>query len=244
MRFCNACKTTYPPGISVCPRDGQATVSLSQQGEGDDPAIGKFAGSYRLLRKLGAGGMGSVYLAEHPTLRKRAAVKLLHAEFAQKSIVIERFFAEARAVSEIGHQNIVDILDFGVIEGLNLPFMLMEFLDGCSLQELLRRQKKLEPRLAVNITLQLLSALSAAHNRNIIHRDLKPDNVYLIERGEEINYVKLFRLWRREAAELAGDEPHASGLAGRDPSIHVSGSRPRAGARTTSTFGPTCTRSE
>jgi serine/threonine-protein kinase len=135
--------------------------------------------------------MGSVYLAEHPTLRKRAAVKLLHAEFAQKTIVIEHFFTEARAVSEIGHQHIVDVLDFGVIEGLNLPFMLMEFLEGCSLQELLRRQKKLDPRVAVNITLQLLSALSAAHARKIIHRDLKPDNVYLIERGEEINYVKL-----------------------------------------------------
>lgn len=191
MRFCNACKTTYPPSISVCPRDGQATVSISQQGDGDDPAIGKFAGSYRLLRRLGQGGMGAVYLAEHPTLKKRAAVKLLHAEYAQKSIVIERFFAEARAVSQIGHQHIVEILDFGVIDDLRLPFMLMEFLDGRSLQEVLRTKKQLSCEEAVAIVQQLLSALGAAHRKNVIHRDLKPDNILLITRDNNDKFVKL-----------------------------------------------------
>jgi serine/threonine protein kinase len=189
MRSCSQCKTTYPPNLLVCPRDGQATISISSE-QNEDPNIGKFAGSYRVNKKLGEGGMGSVYLAEHPTLKKQAAAKILHLEYAQKKTVVERFFAEAKAVSQLGHTNIVEILDFGTIEGSNLPFILMEFLEGESLMGRLRKEKFVLPAEAVNLTVQLLLALNTAHKKGVVHRDIKPDNIFLLPRAEG-SFVKL-----------------------------------------------------
>ena len=189
MRFCSQCKTTYPPNLLVCPRDGQKTTSVSSE-QNEDPNIGKFAGSYRVNKKLGEGGMGSVYLAEHPTLKKQAAAKILHLEYAQKKTVVERFFAEAKAVSQLGHANIVEVLDFGTIEGSNLPFILMEFLEGESLMGRLRKDKFVLPAEAVNLTVQLLLALNTAHKKGIVHRDIKPDNIFLLPRAEG-SFLKL-----------------------------------------------------
>lgn len=160
-----------------------------------DPLIGQTIGNYLVMQKLGEGGMGSVYLGEHPTIGKRVALKMLHPEFSTNPEVIERFFTEARAVNSIAHPNIVDIVDFGVIEdsarGGRLVYITMEYLQGRTLTEVLRAESPLQTERAFAITLQVASALAASHRCNVIHRDLKPDNIMLIPRGSEPEMVKL-----------------------------------------------------
>ncbi len=172
-----------------------------------DQLIGQTVGNYLVKQKLGEGGMGSVYLAEHPTIGKKVALKVLHAEFSGNEEVAQRFFHEAKAVNNIGHPNIVDIVDYGVIHqggGRDqLVYFIMEYLSGQSLSALLRsEQQPLPPERALGIALQVADALSASHKCNIVHRDLKPDNIMLQQRGRERDFVKLLDFG---IAKLTGD---------------------------------------
>jgi serine/threonine-protein kinase len=133
---------------------------------------------YRLTRLLGEGGMGSVYEAEHTMLHRRAAVKVLHPEFAESTEAVERFLREAMAASAIGHPNIVEIFDVGQ-EDDGTTFIVMELLEGNDLGVQLALDGRLNPARVVAIVLQVLSALHEAHHKGIIHRDMKPDNVFL-----------------------------------------------------------------
>ncbi len=175
---------------------------------GPDPIIGQTIGNYQVRQKLGEGGMGSVYMAEHPHIGKKVALKILHAEFASNTDVVARFFNEAKAVNDIGHPNIVDIVDYGVLttgpSGEGLVYFIMEFLPGITLTELIRREAPLAPERALSICLQVADALSASHKCNIVHRDLKPDNIILIQRGREKDFVKLLDFG---IAKLTGDQP-------------------------------------
>jgi serine/threonine protein kinase len=160
-----------------------------------DLLIGQTIGNYLVTQKLGEGGMGSVYLAEHPTIGKKVALKVLHAEFSTNQEVTGRFFHEAKAVNDIGHPNIVDIVDYGVLQTgggrEQLVYFIMEYLAGVTLSQLIRAEAPLPPERAMGIALQIADALSASHQRGIIHRDLKPDNVILLQRGRERDFVKL-----------------------------------------------------
>jgi serine/threonine protein kinase len=144
-----------------------------------DPLIGRAIGSYQVARKLGEGGMGAVYELVHPTIGKRLALKVLHPEFAARPDIVQRFFDEARAVNLIRHPNIVDVLDFAVLDD-GRPYLTMEFLDGEALADHLRRRGVLPPADAVAIARQVAAALAAAHRAGVVHRDLKPDNVFLV----------------------------------------------------------------
>mgnify|MGYP001605623862 FL=1 len=172
-----------------------------------DTLIGRQFGNYVVTQKLGEGGMGSVYLAEHPTIGKKVALKVLHAEFASNQDVATRFFNEAKAVNDIQHPNIVDVVDYGVIQdqatGQSLVYFIMEFLAGVSLAELIRREAPMAPDRALSICIQIADALSASHARGIVHRDLKPDNVILIQRGRERDFVKVLDFG---IAKLTGDQ--------------------------------------
>jgi serine/threonine-protein kinase len=160
-----------------------------------DLLIGQTIGNYRVDSKLGEGGMGSVYLAMHPHIGKKVALKVLHAEFSNNQDVATRFFNEAKAVNEIGHPNIVDVVDYGIIQAGGgrdqLVYFIMEYLAGLTLSQLIRAEAPLPPERALTIALQVADALSAAHRCGIIHRDLKPDNIILIQRGRERDFVKL-----------------------------------------------------
>jgi eukaryotic-like serine/threonine-protein kinase len=172
-----------------------------------DPIIGMTIGNYQVRQKLGEGGMGSVYLAEHPHIGKKVALKVLHAEFASNTDVVTRFFNEAKAVNDIGHPNIVDVIDYGVLTGASgegVVYFIMEFLPGATLSQLLQREAPLSPERALSIALQVGDALSASHKSNIVHRDLKPDNIILIQRGREHDFVKLLDFG---IAKLTGDQP-------------------------------------
>ncbi len=171
--------------------------------------IGKNIGNYQIKAKLGEGGMGAVYLGEHPLIGKRVAVKVLLEELASKEDIVNRFFNEAKAVNDIGHQNIVDIVDFGkakIDDGSEMVYFIMEFLDGESLQGRLKRAG-LSFKETLHIMKQCCSALSASHAKGIVHRDLKPDNIYLCDRGGDKNFVKILDFG---IAKLTGDGPAGS----------------------------------
>ncbi len=172
-----------------------------------DSLIGLTIGNYEIKHKLGEGGMGSVYLAEHPLIGKKVALKVLHAEFASNRDVVSRFFTEAKSVNDIQHPNIVDIVDYGEIvqdDGGDMVYFIMEFLAGEALTDLIKREAPLAPERALAICIQIADALAASHGHNIVHRDLKPDNVILIQRGRQNDFVKVLDFG---IAKLTGDQP-------------------------------------
>ena len=180
-----------------------------QQGPPQQPdlLIGQTVGSYLVTQKLGEGGMGAVYLAEHPTIGKKVALKVLHQEFSQNPDVAERFLNEAKSVNAIGHPNIVDISDYGVIRAGAmgkelLVYFIMEYLSGATLSHLIRTESPLAPERALMIALQVADALAASHKAGIVHRDLKPDNIMLVSRHRERDFVKLLDFG---IAKLTGD---------------------------------------
>jgi serine/threonine protein kinase len=184
-RTCPDCHNTYDDEVLHCPEDG---VSLTD-GVADD-LIGHSIGSYRVVRLLGKGGMGSVYMAEHPAIGSKVAIKFLHPQYSHDEKIVDRFFNEARAVNVIGHDNILKILDLNVTED-NRHYFVMEFLHGKPLQRLLKGGAAVPLQVAGPIVLQVCDALGAAHGAGIVHRDLKPDNVYLITLKGKKNFVKV-----------------------------------------------------
>ncbi len=140
--------------------------------------IGAEVGSYRIVSKLGAGGMGVVYLAEHTLIGRKAAIKVLLPEFSRDEASLTRFFNEARSTALIRHAGLVDVFDFGYHDGA--AYIAMELLDGESLGARLRREQVLPAALAAALARQVAAAVGAAHARGIVHRDLKPDNVFLV----------------------------------------------------------------
>ncbi|MCG8417920.1 MAG: protein kinase [Proteobacteria bacterium] len=154
--------------------------------------IGQEIGNFRITGRLGVGGMGAVYCAENKLIGKRVAIKVLRPSASADARLVKRFFNEARAASSIEHPGIVEILDCGYY-GEGIPYIVMEYVDGESLDARIRRLGRLPVELAISIARRIADALAAAHEENIVHRDLKPDNVMLLfdsgrgseEAGEE-----------------------------------------------------------
>ena len=139
---------------------------------------GESVGSYRLLGAIGSGGMGVVYVAEHLLLGRRAAIKFLHPHVSGEPEMVERFFNEARAASAVKHPGIVEVYDFGYLDGA--AYLVMEYLDGESLLAHLRVEGTLRIDRALTIVRRVAAALAAAHDAGVVHRDLKPDNIFLV----------------------------------------------------------------
>ena len=153
---------------------------------------GKRIGNYVAKAELGSGGMGVVYLCEHPLIRRRAAAKVLHEELAASEEIARRLFAEAKAANEIDSEHIIEVLDFGRIEdgGRELVYLLMEFLEGEGLGNRLWRTG-LTIEESLHIVRQCCEALEASHKVGIVHRDLKPENIFLLDRRGDPNFVKI-----------------------------------------------------
>jgi eukaryotic-like serine/threonine-protein kinase len=183
MQVCPLCQAQCDDGLLVCPADGTSLPRAA--------LVGRILGDrYRVLGRIGQGGMGTVYLCEHVTLGKRMAVKVLRPEFSSDEELVRRFQHEARAASQIGQENIVDVYDFGhTPEGS--AYFVMEALEGESLARVLHREGPLPLGRAVRILLQICHALDAAHRRGIVHRDLKPENVFLLRRPDGTDFVKV-----------------------------------------------------
>jgi len=185
-RTCPECRTQYDDEILHCPEDGLDLTGV----EADDELIGRTIGTYHVVKLLGKGGMGAVYMAEHPVIGSRVAIKFLHSQYASDKKIVDRFFNEARAVNVIGHDNILKILDLDVTED-DRHYFVMEFLYGKPLQDLVNPDAPVTLEVAGPIVLQICEALQATHDRGIIHRDLKPDNVYLTVHKGKKNFVKV-----------------------------------------------------
>jgi serine/threonine-protein kinase len=153
-------------------------------------AVGQTIGNYTITAKLGEGGMGVVYLAEHPVIGRKVALKAIHPELSRNPEVVSRFVTEAKSVNQIGNEHIVDIHDFGNASDGEFYFI-MEFLQGEALSDRLKRSAPLTPERALAIAAQVADALGASHQHGIIHRDLKPENVYLITKGHVPDFVKV-----------------------------------------------------
>ncbi|MCP4448398.1 MAG: serine/threonine protein kinase, partial [Myxococcales bacterium] len=160
------------------------------ESEAQDPLIGTMIGRYRVEQKIGQGGMGAVYELLQPAIHKRMALKLLHEEYAGRQEIVRRFFDEARAVNLIGHPSIVDITDFSHLPD-GRPFIIMEFLQGESLEDYLQEKGALPESEVLGIFQQICSALDAAHAKQIVHRDLKPENIFLVRNAHQAMQVKV-----------------------------------------------------
>jgi serine/threonine-protein kinase len=155
-----------------------------------DPLIGQVLdGRYKIEKVLGEGGMGLVYKAVHTTLGKPLAIKVLRPEVSKNEEIVARFRQEAQSASAIGNQHIIDISDFGTLQDGSTYFV-MEFLGGRSLTKAIEQDKFTTER-TIKVLKQLAGALGAAHEVGIVHRDMKPDNVQLVERGAEKDFVKV-----------------------------------------------------
>src|SRR5690242_5315789 len=160
------------------------------------------AGRFRLVRELGRGGMGSVWLEEHTGLDVPCAVKFIDKDGRDNEEMRARFEREAKAAAALRSPNVVQILDYGVWEGV--PYLAMEYLEGEDLGQRLDRVWVLSPGEAVYVTGQVARALSKAHAAGIVHRDLKPENVYLTRDGdEEIVKVLDFGIAKRASTDLS-----------------------------------------
>jgi serine/threonine-protein kinase len=147
-------------------------------------------GRYRIVRLLGEGGMGAVYLASHVGLGRDVAIKFLHAEFISREDIVGRFRREAQAAAAIRHKNIIEVFDVGM-SPQGEPFLVMEYLEGESLAGLLKRVGPLSLGAACAVMEPTLQALQAAHRKGIVHRDLKPDNIFLAYQEGEPPVVKI-----------------------------------------------------
>jgi serine/threonine-protein kinase len=182
----------YPDAVEFCPRDGARLPDSPRTRALFDPLIGStIDGRYLVESLLGQGGMGFVYAGRHAIIDKRVAIKVLKAEPAQGvEEASQRFLVEAKAASKIGHQNIVDITDFGILPS-GQAYFVMEFLDGPTLGKVMHESGVLEAGRAIPIAVQIARGLQAAHDKGIIHRDLKPENVFVLERDGQADVVKI-----------------------------------------------------
>jgi serine/threonine-protein kinase len=180
VTFCGSCGTRLPP-------EGR----LSEEAAEHDPLLGRIVDDrYRVLAKLGEGGMGAVYQVEHVHMGKYMAMKLLLREFSGNRDLVRRFRREAQAVSRLTHANTVQVFDFGrTADGA--MYMVMEFIRGENLAAVLDREGPLPARRVARIVSQVCASLSEAHGLGIIHRDLKPENVMLLRTKDERDIVKV-----------------------------------------------------
>jgi tRNA A-37 threonylcarbamoyl transferase component Bud32/CheY-like chemotaxis protein len=143
----------------------------------DDPRIGQVIAGYRIEERVGRGGMGVVYRAEHLNLRRRAAIKIIAPDLAESEGFRERFTREARIAAALQHPNIVTVYDAGEVEGI--LYLAMQYIEGNDLAAMLRKDGRLRPYRAIDVIRQVASALDAAHAQGLIHRDVKPANVLI-----------------------------------------------------------------
>jgi serine/threonine protein kinase len=191
MLSCSRCQHELTPGALFCAFCGTAVPVAAIDGPAEDPFIGQtFRGIYFVQQRIGGGGMGQVYKGQHVTLESPVAIKILKKALLADPAVVQRFHREARAASRLRHRNVINVTDFGQAADGTL-FMVMEYVAGRSLAEVISSDSPLPERRVVRLGQQILAALTEAHADGILHRDLKPENVMVESRREERDLVKV-----------------------------------------------------
>ena len=208
LKICPQCGTEYELDQRFCPKDGS---TLKMQGAAADLVGSIINKSYHVLRKLGEGGMGTVYLAEHVKMGRKSAVKVMNPGSHDDADAISRFNREAANASKISHPNVAAIYDFGETED-GLIFLAMEFVEGPSLTSVVKELGALPPIRAGDITRQAADALSVAHDMGIVHRDLKPDNIMLAKNRDGTDCVKVVDFGIAKAANNEAQKVTKTGL--------------------------------
>jgi eukaryotic-like serine/threonine-protein kinase len=207
VKTCPKCDREYDDATKFCPTDGSTLRSAA----GEDIIGSVIADRYHVIRKLGEGGMGQVYLAEHVKMGRMSAIKVMTQALANDTDAVGRFNREAANASKISHPNIAAIYDFGETPD-GLIYLAMEFVEGESLTKMCEALGALDPPRAAEIARQVASALEAAHERGIVHRDLKPDNIMISRSRDGGPLVKVVDFGIAKAAEGAGQKVTRTGL--------------------------------
>jgi len=212
MKECQLCKNCFADDVATCPNDGMPTAHTI----GGEPVL---EGKYQLECRLGQGGMGVVYKARHAYLKTQLAIKVILPDLVGNDPqLVTRFRQEALAAAAIRHQNVVSVTDYGVIDG-TLPFLVMEYVEGESLHDLLAREKSLSPERAFELMAAVCAGVGAAHHQGIVHRDLKPLNIMICNDKPNLSQaVKIldFGLAKIKSGELLGSfiQAQTTGLMG------------------------------
>ena len=212
MKECQLCKNCFSDAVATCPNDGMPTVHTIS----GEPVL---EGKYQLECRLGQGGMGVVYKARHAYLKTQLAIKVILPDLVGNDPqLVTRFRQEALAAAAIRHQNVVSVTDYGVIEG-TVPFLVMEYVEGESLHDLLAREKSLSPERALELITAVCAGVGAAHHQGIVHRDLKPLNIMICSGKPNLSQaVKIldFGLAKIKSGELLGSfiQAQTTGLMG------------------------------
>ena len=207
-KICPQCGTEYELDQRFCPRDGS---TLRAQNTGGDLVGEIVADRYHVLRKLGEGGMGQVYLAEHVKMGRKSAVKVMNPGMVHDADAISRFNREAANASRINHPHVAAIYDFGETPD-GLIYLAMEFVEGEPLTKLVERLGALPAPRAAAIAQQAADALATANDMGIVHRDLKPDNIMIARNRDGSDCVKVVDFGIAKAADSAAQKVTKTGL--------------------------------
>jgi DNA-binding NarL/FixJ family response regulator/tRNA A-37 threonylcarbamoyl transferase component Bud32 len=186
FRRCSSCHRDLHRGFEVCPFDGSRLEDASR-----DTLIGQtFADRYEIISVIGRGGMSIVYKARHKFMKRLVAIKILHPHLTLDLNNLKRFRQEAEAASALAHENVVRIYDFG-LSADGETFLVMDYLDGLSLQQVVKRELSLSVARSMHIFLQICLGLEHAHANGVVHRDLKPSNVVLVKQQDGSESVRI-----------------------------------------------------
>ena len=208
-KICPQCSTEYDIEQKFCPKDG--TTLRIQGGQTGDLVGAVIADRYNVIKKLGEGGMGTVYLAEHVKMGRKSAIKVMNPGMVSDADAISRFNREASNASRINHPNVASVYDFGETSD-GLIYLAMEFIEGPSLTKVIEDSGSLPAIRAAEITRQAAEALSVAHDMGIVHRDLKPDNIMLAKGRDGADIVKVVDFGIAKAADGDGQKVTKTGL--------------------------------
>jgi eukaryotic-like serine/threonine-protein kinase len=210
VKTCPVCAREFPDNVKFCPNDGQ---TLRSKGPMADLIGQVVADRYHIIKKLGEGGMGAVYLGEHVKMGRKSAIKVMTQAMSNDPDAVSRFNREASNASRLSHPNICQIYDFGETTD-GVIYLAMEFIEGCSLSDLIDREGALPPARAASILKQSAEALQVAHDQTIVHRDIKPDNIMIVtaKDGSDVAKVVDFGIAKAVAGDETGQKVTKTGL--------------------------------